>query len=64
MRVYVVTANVVDRDEYRDYTLNPVDRWYPYSTTFRVSKATAWFSPATLDASLYAMSLRRFRIRP
>lgn len=32
MRVYVVTANVVDRDEYRDYTLNPVDRWYPYST--------------------------------
>ena len=32
--------------------------------TFRVSKATAWFSPATLDASLYAMSLRWFRIRP
>lgn len=35
MRVYVVTANVVDRDEYRDYTLNPVDRWYPYSTMRR-----------------------------
>ena len=32
--------------------------------TFSVSKATAWFSPATLDASLYAMSLRWFRIRP
>ena len=24
MKVYVVTANVMDRDEYRDYTLN---RW-------------------------------------
>lgn len=32
MRVYVVTANVMDRDEYRDYTLKPVDRWYPYFT--------------------------------
>lgn len=32
--------------------------------TFRVSKATAWFSPATLYASLYAMSLRWFLIRP
>lgn len=30
MRVYVVTANVMDRDEYRDYTLKPVDRWHPY----------------------------------
>lgn len=32
MKVYVVTANVMDRDEYRDYTLKPVDRWYPYFT--------------------------------
>lgn len=35
MRVYVVTANVMDRDEYRDYTLKPVDRWYPYFTMSR-----------------------------
>lgn len=32
MRVYVVAANVMDRDEYRDYTLKPVDRWHPYFT--------------------------------
>ena len=32
MRIYVVTANVMDRDEYRDYTLKPVDRWHPYFT--------------------------------
>lgn len=35
MRVYVVAANVMDRDEYRDYTLKPVDRWHPYFTMGR-----------------------------
>ena len=32
MKVYVVTANVMDRDEYRDYTLKPVSIMGVYST--------------------------------
>lgn len=32
MKVYIVAANVVAREECRDYTLEPVDRWHPYST--------------------------------
>lgn len=35
MRIYIVAADVQDRDEYRDYTLKPVDRWYPYFTMRR-----------------------------
>lgn len=47
MKVYVVTANVMDRDEYRDYTLKPVDRWYPYFT-MRERVADQYGSPSKL----------------
>ena len=35
MRIYIVAADVQDKDEYRDYTLKPVDRWHPYFTMSR-----------------------------
>lgn len=34
MKVYVVTANVMDRDEYRDYTTLPPEK-YSYVPTVR-----------------------------